>query len=61
MLVASGFQPRRTVYLVLRRRRGGRRPAWRRSAIAELLKQRGVKLDFVIDEGLLITEGVMPG
>ncbi len=29
--------------------------------IAALLKERKVRLDFVIDEGLLITEGIMPG
>jgi hypothetical protein len=29
--------------------------------IAALLQERGVKLEFVIDEGLLITEGIMPG
>jgi carboxypeptidase PM20D1 len=60
MLVASGFRPRQTVYLVagddeevsgLR----GARP------IAELLKSRGVKLEWVLDEGLLVTEGVLPG
>jgi len=60
MLVASGFQPKRTIYLVFGADEevGGRRGA---KAIAELLKQRNVKLDFVIDEGLLITEGVLPG
>ena len=30
-------------------------------AIAALLASRGVRLDFVIDEGLLITEGIMKG
>ena len=32
-----------------------------RKPIAELLKSRGVRLDWVLDEGLLITEGVLPG
>lgn len=60
MLLASGFQPRRTVYLVFGADEeiGGERGA---KAIAALMKQRGTKLDFIIDEGLLITEGVMPG
>ncbi|HMN77138.1 MAG TPA: M20 family peptidase [Burkholderiaceae bacterium] len=60
MLVAAGFKPRRTVYLVFGADEevGGRRGA---KAIAELLAERKVKLDFVIDEGLLITEGVLPG
>lgn len=44
----------------LRRRRGsgGKRGA---AAIAALLAQRGVKLDYVIDEGLLILQGIVPG
>lgn len=60
MLVAGGFKPRRTVYLAFGADEevGGLRGA---KAIAALLQQRGVRLDFVLDEGLLITEGVMPG
>jgi carboxypeptidase PM20D1 len=59
-LLAAGFTPKRTVYLAYGADEevGGQRGAAR---IAALLKSRGVKLDFVIDEGLLITEGVMPG
>ena len=58
MLAASGFQPRRTIYLVFGADEevGGERGAKR---IAALLKERGVRLDFVIDEGLLITEGIL--
>jgi len=60
MLVASGFKPKRTIYLAFGADEevGGLRGA---KAIAELLAQRKVKMDFVIDEGLLITEGVLPG
>ncbi len=60
MLVASGYQPERTVYLAFGADEevGGRRGA---AKIAALLKDRKVQLDFVIDEGLLITDGVMPG
>ncbi|MEQ1683559.1 MAG: M20 family peptidase [Burkholderiaceae bacterium] len=60
MLVASGFKPKRTVYLAFGADEevGGLRGA---KAIAKLLADRQVKLDFVIDEGLLITEGVLPG
>lgn len=60
MLVASGFQPRQTIYLIsgadeeVSGLRGARQ-------IAALLQQRGVKLDFVLDEGLFIGEGMMPG
>jgi carboxypeptidase PM20D1 len=59
-LLAEGFKPRRTVYLAFGADEevGGERGA---KAIAELLAQRQVRLDFVIDEGLLITECVMPG
>jgi carboxypeptidase PM20D1 len=60
MLVAAGFKPRRTVYLAFGADEevGGLRGA---KAIAALLAERKVTLDFVIDEGLLITEGVLPG
>jgi carboxypeptidase PM20D1 len=60
MLVASSFKPRRTVYLAFGADEevGGLAGA---KVIAELLRERKVKLDFVIDEGLLITEGVLPG
>ncbi len=60
MLLASGFQPKRTVYLAYGADEevGGLRGA---KAIAALLAERKVRLDFVIDEGLLITEGVLPG
>ncbi|MDM0111050.1 M20 family peptidase [Variovorax sp. J22R133] len=60
MLVGSGFKPKQTIYLisgddeeVLGKRGAG--------AIAELLKSRGVRLEWVLDEGLLVTEGVLPG
>lgn len=60
MLVASGYEPQRTVYLAYGADEevGGLRGAAR---IAALLKERQVQLEFVIDEGLLITEGIMPG
>lgn len=60
LLVASGFRPRRTIHLVFGADEevGGERGA---KAIAKLLADRGVQLDFVVDEGLLIVEGVLPG
>jgi carboxypeptidase PM20D1 len=60
MLIASGYKPERTVYLAFGADEevGGHRGA---EKIAALLKERKVRLDFVIDEGLLITEGIMPG
>jgi carboxypeptidase PM20D1 len=60
MLLASGFQPRQTVYLVFGADEevGGLRGA---AQVVKLLQQRNVRLDFVIDEGLLITEGLLPG
>ena len=60
LLLASGYQPERTVYLAFGADEevSGARGAAR---IAALLKERQVRLDFVIDEGLLITEGIMPG
>jgi carboxypeptidase PM20D1 len=60
MLVAAGFQPKRTIYLAFGADEevGGLRGA---KATAALLAERQVRLDFIVDEGLLITEGVMPG
>jgi len=58
--VAAGFQPRQTIYLAFGQDEelGGARGA---KQIAKLLKERGVRLRWVIDEGLLITEGAVPG
>ena len=60
MLAASGFQPRRSIMLVFGADEevAGERGA---AQIAALLKERGVRPQFVLDEGLLITEGIMPG
>ncbi|MFO1182635.1 M20 family peptidase [Ottowia sp.] len=60
MLLAGGYQPPRTIYLAYGADEevGGHRGAAR---VAELLKSRGAQLDFVIDEGLLVLDGVMPG
>lgn len=59
-LAASGFKPRQTIYLIFGQDEeiGGARGA---AQIARLLKERGVHLQFVLDEGLLITEGVLAG
>jgi carboxypeptidase PM20D1 len=60
LLIASGFKPRQTIYLVMGddEEVSGLRGA---QPIAELLKSRGVKLDWVLDEGLLVLDGVLPG
>ena len=60
MLLAGGYQPPRTIYLAYGADEevGGHRGA---AKVAELLKSRGAQLDFVIDEGLLVLDGVMPG
>lgn len=60
MLLASGYKPERTVYLAYGadEEAGGSRGA---AKIAALLKERKVHVNFVIDEGLLVLEGVMPG
>jgi carboxypeptidase PM20D1 len=60
MLLAAGYKPPRTVYLAYGADEevGGLRGAAR---IASLLKSRGVRLDFVLDEGLLVLDGILPG
>lgn len=59
-LAAAGFRPRQTVYVLAGHDEeiGGENGA---KAAATLLQSRGVKLEFVVDEGLLITEGVLKG
>jgi carboxypeptidase PM20D1 len=59
-LAAAGFQPQRTVYLVFGADEevGGERGA---AQIVETLQARGAKVEFVIDEGLLIVEGIIAG
>lgn len=59
-LLAEGFRPRRTVYLAFGHDEevGGGQGA---QAIVALLRQRGVRLGWVLDEGLVVTEGVLPG
>ncbi len=59
-LSSRGFKPRRDVYFAFGHDEelGGHAGA---TAIAALLEQRGVKVDFVLDEGLALTENIIPG
>lgn len=59
-LLASGFQPLRDVYLAYGADEevNGERGA---KAIAALLKSRGVRAEFVLDEGMLIVEDLIAG
>jgi len=59
-LAAAGAQPKRTIIVASGHDEevGGPRGA---TQIAKLLDQRGVKLEFVIDEGMIVTSGVVPG
>jgi carboxypeptidase PM20D1 len=58
-LLHDGYAPRRTIYIAFGHDEeiGGRHGA---AKIAELLNSRGVKLDYVLDEGLTITEELVP-
>ncbi|TAK97713.1 MAG: M20 family peptidase [Aquabacterium sp.] len=60
MLLQSGFQPRQTIYLAFGADEevGGANGA---KLIADWLKQQKVRLRFAMDEGLLITHGMVPG
>ena len=59
-LLADGFTPSRTVYLAFGHDEevGGHNGA---AKIAELLHSRGVKIEFVLDEGMNILDGIIPG
>lgn len=58
-LLAQGFQPQRTIYLAFGHDEevGGTHGAKR---IAALLQQLDVQLEFALDEGLAVTEGIIP-
>ncbi|AFD06454.1 M20 family peptidase [Solitalea canadensis] len=58
-LVSEGFQPEQTIYLAFGHDEeiSGKEGA---SKIAALLKSRGVKAEFVMDEGGLIIDGIIP-
>jgi len=60
VLLREGFRPTRTVYLAFGHDEevGGRQGA---RAIAARLRSRGVTLEYVLDEGLPITLGIIPG
>lgn len=60
MLAGAGFKPRQTLYLIFGQDEeiGGARGAMQ---IASHFKERGIHLQFVLDEGLLITEGILKG
>ncbi len=59
-LLAKGFKPQRTIYLAFGHDEeiGGSQGA---KQIAALLHKRGVELEFVVDEGMALTQGLMPG
>src|SRR3954469_26000168 len=59
-MAKQGFRPKRTIYFAFGHDEevGGTRGA---KQIAALLASRGVRLDYVIDEGLLITQGLIKG
>jgi carboxypeptidase PM20D1 len=59
-LAKAGFRPKRSIYFVFGH---DEETAGTRGArnIAALLASRGVKFDFIIDEGLLITDGMING
>jgi carboxypeptidase PM20D1 len=59
-LLAEGFVPAQTVYLAFGHDEeiGGDEGA---AGIAKLLRERGVRLVFSLDEGLVVTEGIVPG
>jgi carboxypeptidase PM20D1 len=60
LLMAKGFRPKRTIYLAFGQDEeiGGLEGA---EKIAQLLKSRGVQLEFVLDEGGFISTGLVPG
>ena len=60
LLLKDGFKPRRTVYLAFGHDEevGGLEGA---TLIADLLGSRDIDLEYILDEGLFITHGLVPG
>ncbi|MGH6708321.1 MAG: M20 family peptidase, partial [Bradyrhizobium sp.] len=59
-MAKAGFKPKRTIYFAFGHDEETAGTVGAKS-MAALLAARGVRLDFVVDEGLLITEGIMKG
>ncbi len=59
-LINDNFQPRKTIYLAFGHDEeiGGRAGAVK---ISRLLEERGIRAEYVLDEGLIITQGIVPG
>lgn len=59
-MAAEGFKPKRTIYFAFGHDEeiGGIEGAMK---VAALLKSRGVKLEYVLDEGMAVLKGVVPG
>lgn len=60
LLLARGFRPKQTIYLAYGHDEETHGHAGALQ-IARLLKERGVRLDFVLDEGMVVTEGIIKG
>jgi carboxypeptidase PM20D1 len=60
LLLESGFRPARTIYLSFGHDEeiGGREGA---GGVTELLRSRGVALEWSLDEGSFLMEGIFPG
>src|SRR5439155_20505454 len=59
-MAKADFRPKRTIYFAFGHDEETAGTAGAKS-IAALLASRGIRLDFVIDEGLLITDGLVKG
>lgn len=59
-LLKQGFQPQRTIYLAFGQdeETGGTNGA---AEISKVLAQRGIRLEFLLDEGMPITDGILKG
>lgn len=58
-LLAAGFVPRRTIHFAFGQ--DEELDGHGADAIAARLKEQGAQIDFVLDEGMMIVEGIIPG
>lgn len=59
-LLHQGYQPQRTIYLAFGHDEEVSGLAGAK-AVAELLRQRGIRFEFVLDEGQSVLQGIVPG
>ncbi|WP_138379308.1 M20 family peptidase [Luteithermobacter gelatinilyticus] len=59
-LLQQGFQPERTIYFLFGHDEEVGSPEGGAATIGRHLQEQGIRLDFVLDEGMVISDGLLP-